>query len=339
MMVKQARSSWITLMGICLVMLLAACNSAQVTEPPVDRISLQLQWVTQAQFAGYYVALDKGWYSEEGIDLTIVPGGPDLIPVDLVRSGARDFGTSLLADLAVAIQGGAPVISIAQIQQTNGLMLVTRADSGITGPQDFAGHTVGVWLGSWQTQFDALVAQAGLSPGEFTLVAQGYSMDPFLNGELDVASAMIYNEYHTLLESGLTADELTVIDYSDYGLGFPGDTLFTSTALAEGNEGLCIRMVRASLRGWQYAIEHPDEAAEIVLKYDQTGMQTREHQLAMMEEIAKLVTENNRELGYSDEAAVQLMIDNLVRYGVLSGSLDADEVYTNQFWELATTGE
>ncbi len=317
---------------------LGACTGATPTPTPrpLDKVSLQLQWVTQAQFAGYYVALDKGWYSEEGIDLTIVPGAPDVIPVELVVSGTRDFATSLLADLTVAVQANKPVISIAQIQQKNGLLLVARKDSDIERPQDFVGKRVGVWLGGWEAQFWALMAEAGVERDQFQLVSQGYSMDPFLKGELDVASAMIYNEYYVVLESGVKPEELNIIDYADYGLGFPGDTLFTTRRMVEENPDLCMRMVRASLRGWKYAIDNPQEAVDIVLKYDETGMQTREHQLSMMEEIAKLVlvqgTSGDQPIGKTNEAAVRLTIDSLLKYGILAGPVNAGDVYTDQFW-------
>ncbi|HSJ56709.1 MAG TPA: ABC transporter substrate-binding protein, partial [Anaerolineae bacterium] len=146
---------------ICIALLPACGQEPAPTARPPDAVSLQLQWVTQAQFAGYYVALDKGWYLEEGIDLTIQPGGPDLVPMDLVAAGTHDFGTGLLADLIVAVQGGKPVVSIAQIQQTNGLLLLAHKSSGIEGPADFTGKRVGVWLGGWEAQFDALMAREG----------------------------------------------------------------------------------------------------------------------------------------------------------------------------------
>jgi NitT/TauT family transport system substrate-binding protein len=334
------KSSWfrlIVLLGLvqCLV-LVSGCGPQPTSTPvPLEPVSLQLQWVTQAQFAGYYVALDKGWYHEEGIDLTIRPGGPDLVPVDLVSSGTYDFGTGLLADLVVAVQQGKPVISLAQIQQTNGLLLIAHRASGIEQPQDFAGHSVGVWLGAWEAQFNALVAKEGLSPQDFTLVSQGFSMDPFLNGGLDVASAMIYNEYYVVLESGVKPEDLNIIDYADYGLDFPGDVLFTSRQLLEQNPDLCTRMLRASLRGWQYAVEHPEEAADIVLKYDQSGVQTRQHQLSMMNEIAKLVVLPVRPLGFTDRDDVRRTIDTLLSYGILSGPVQPEDVFTIDIWEQA----
>jgi NitT/TauT family transport system substrate-binding protein len=325
----------ITLLG--LVVVTACSTQSETPTPELEPVSMQLQWVTQAQFAGYYVALDKGWYHDEGIDLTINPGGPDLLPVDLVASGQRDFGTSLAADLSVAIQQGQPLISIGQIQQKNGLVLVAFKSSGIEKPQDFVGKKVGVWLGSWEAQFNALMAKQGIAPQDFELMSQGWSMDPFLKRELDVASAMIYNEYHVVLESGVSSAELNIIDYADYDLDFPGDLLFTTRAMAEQKPELCVGMLRASLLGWQYAIDNPAEAADIVLKYDKSGVQTREHQLSMMEEISRLVNVPGYPLGYTDRNAIQRTLDALLSYGILSAALQPAEVYTNEFWEQIQT--
>jgi NitT/TauT family transport system substrate-binding protein len=323
---------------VCIVLLAGCGTPATPTPLPLQQVTLQLQWVTQAQFAGYYVALDKGWYREEGIDLTIDPGGPDLVPADLVIAGRSDFGTGLLADLVVAAQQGKPVISVAQVQQLNGLMLLAFKSSGIEDPADFAGKKVGVWLGAWEAQFDALMGKQGFTTNDFSLVSQGFTMDPFLKGELDVASAMIYNEYYVVLESGVKAEELNIIDYANYGLDFPGDTLFTSRQTLEQKPDLCERMVRASLRGWQYAVENPEEAADIVLKYDKSGVQTRGHQVSMMNEIAKLVLLPVRPLGFTDRDSVRRTIDTLTSYGVIGGPVQPEDVFTNDIWEKATKG-
>jgi NitT/TauT family transport system substrate-binding protein len=337
---KRSRFFWFSVATVlCIVIVFAAACGTEATPTPVplEPVSLQLQWLTQAQFAGYYVALDKGWYRDEGIDLTIEAGGPDIAAMDLVTSGTRDFGLSLLADLVVAVQQGKPVISLAQIQQTNGLLLVANKSSGIKEPRDFAGKRVGVWLGAWEAQFDALMAQEGFTSSDFELVSQGFSMDPFLNGDLDVASAMIYNEYYVVLESGVKAEDLNIIDYADYGLDFPGDVLFTTRELLQENPDLCVRMLRASLQGWQYAVDHPEEAADIVLKYDKSGVQTREHQLSMMNEIAKLVLQPLRPLGYTDRDNVRRTVDTLLGYGVLDGPVQPEDVFTNDIWEKAHT--
>jgi NitT/TauT family transport system substrate-binding protein len=148
---------------------------------------------------------------------------------------------------------------------------------------------------------------------------------------------MIYNEYHVVLESGVKPEELNIIDYVDFGLDFPGDVLFTSRQMIEQNPDLCVRMLRASLRGWQYAIDHPEQAAGIVLKYDESGVQTREHQLSMMDEITKLVSLPVRPLGYTDRDDVRRTIDSLLAYGVLNGPVQPEDIYTIDLWEQART--
>jgi NitT/TauT family transport system substrate-binding protein len=315
--------------------LLAACAGNATSTAAATPVTLQLQWVTQAQFAGYYVALDKGWYKSEGIDLTIMPGGPDQSAVDLVSSGQRDFGTAILADLAVAVLNQKPVIGISQIQQKNGLLLLSQASSGIRGPRDFEGKGVGLWLGSFEAQFNAMMAQQGIPSDAYSVVSQGFSMDDFLNGKLQVASAMIYNEYYVVLESGMRPEDVTIIDYADYGLDFPGDTLFTSKTTAADKPDLCTRMVRATLKGWEYAIAHPDEAVDIVMKYDTTGSLKREHQLSMMKEIGKLVAVDGREVGRSDDAVLQRTIDTLREFNVLKSDLPASDVMMNDFVDKA----
>ncbi|MCD4737706.1 MAG: ABC transporter substrate-binding protein, partial [Anaerolineae bacterium] len=262
---------------------------------------------------------------------------PDIYSPDAVLSGGSDFGIIMLSDLAHVIsEEEAPLISIAQIQQKNGLLLLAKKSSGIETPADFVDKRVGVWLGSWETQFNALLAKEGLSQQDFELVAQGYDMTSFIEGELDVASAMIYNEYHTVLESGLKVEELNIIDYADYGLDFPGDTLFTTRAMVEHHPDLAVRMLRATLRGWEYAIEHPEETVRIVIKYDRTGTQVYAHQLAMMEEMAKLVRVNTvHPLGYTERQNVLRMINALATYGVVAEDLAPEQVYTDVIWKEA----
>ena len=320
-------------------LLLVACGPTPEPEPQMDEVTLQLQWTTQTQFAGYYVALSKGWYAEENIDLTIEPGGPDVLPVDRVTSGIAQFGTAVLPDLVDAIEDGDDLVSIAQIQQSSGLLLLAKKSSGISEPEDFVGKRVGVWLGGWETQFNALIAQEGIDPDSFELVPQGFSMAPFLEGNLDVASAMIYNEYLTVLESGISEDELNIIDYADYNLDFPGDLLFTSRELLENNPDLCVRMLRASLRGWEYAIKNPPETADIVIEYDQSGLLEYRHQLAMMKEVAKLVARSVRPIGYTERSDIVRVIATLSAYDVLQEDLQPEDVYDSAIWEQATAQE
>lgn len=314
------------------------CDSAPESPLPEESgndlvpVSLQLQWVTQAQFAGYYIALEKGWYEAEGMAVTIYPGGPDIVPVDLVASGSRDFGTTLLADLALSIQGGKTAIGIAQIQQDNGLRLLAKKSSKIRVPKDLIGKKVGVWLGGWEVQFNALLARQQIFPDQVDVISQGFSMAPFLEGRLDAASAMIYNEYNMVLAQGIARDDLVVIDYKDFGLGFPGDVLFTSNDMVRDHPGLCGKMVRASLRGWQYALKHMDEAVDVVLKHDRAGVADLDHQKKMMEEIARLISGSKTDpMGYISDRTISKMINTLVLYDVLEIRVTSEAVFTSQF--------
>jgi NitT/TauT family transport system substrate-binding protein len=320
---------------VCMMLLPACTSGTPSSESGLQPVSLQLQWITQAQFAGFYVALDKGWYREEGLNLTIKPGDAEVSAVDQVAAGSSDFGTAFLSDLSVAIQKGQLVVSIAQVQQMNGLLLIAKKDSGIKRPGDLSGKKIGIWGASWETQLNALLARQGIDRKDVEIVPQGYDMQLFLRGEIDVASAMIYNEYHQVLESGLKIQDINIIDYSLYGLGFPGDALFTRRRLEEQNPEVCVKMLRASLRGWQYAVDNPKEAVDIVLKYDQTGQQTREHQISMMREIARLVKVSWIKMGYTDSKSVQQMLNTLALYKVLPETMKADTVFTNDIWDQA----
>ncbi len=328
---------WILLILVAILSLTSCSskNESQIVtkQQALEPVALQIQWVTQAQFAGYYLALDKGWYREEGIELDIKPGGPDIVPVDVVASGTATFGTTLLADLSAAIEKNTPVISIAQIQQRNGLLLIARKSSGIVHPKDFIGRRVGVWLGSWEAQFNALLAREKIDANDIKVMSQGWSMTPFLKGDLEVASAMVYNEYHVVLASGIPQEDLNVIDYADFNLGFPGDVLFTTKDTAAEKPELCRRMVRASLRGWEYAMDHPDEAVEVLLKYDRSGVQTRSHQLAMMKEVTELIRAPGRQTGHIENARLGSMVELLLQYGILSSRLDPKDIFTAAFLE------
>ncbi|MCG8633099.1 MAG: ABC transporter substrate-binding protein [Desulfobacterales bacterium] len=321
---------------ILLVLIISGCDRAAEPESvnlPKRQsrpVSLQLQWVTQCQFAGYFIGLEKGWYKDADIDLTIHPGGPDIVPVDLVTSGSRDFGTTLLAELAVSVQQGKPAIGIAQIQQDNGLRLLAKASSGIREPRDFAGKRIGVWLGGWEVQFNALLALEGIRPDEVDVISQGFSMAPFIENRLDVASAMIYNEYNMVISRGINPDQLVVIDFGDYGLGFPGDVLFTSNTMVRSDPELCRKMVAVSLRGWKYALDHQDEAVAVVLKHDRSGVAEEAHQKKMMAEISKL-TSGSAALGRIKRGTISKMIDTLVRHRVMGNEVPPDTVFTDRF--------
>lgn len=276
------------------------------TAMATDAVTLQLQWVTQAQFAGYYVALDKGYYSDEDLDVTIKPGGPDIAPPQVLAGGGADVMLNWMPSALAAREKGLPVVNIAQPFKHSGLMLTCWKDTGITGPQDFKGKTIGVWFFGNEYPFLSWMSKEGIStnggPDGITVLKQGFNVDPLLQRQADCISTMTYNEYLQVLESGVSPDELVTFKYEDMGVATLEDGMYVLEQNLEDPEfaDKMVRFVRASMKGWKFAEANPDEAAEIVLENDETGAQTEEHQKAMMTEVAKLTAGSNGTLDPAD---------------------------------------
>ena len=271
-----------------------------------DEVRLQLQWVTQAQFAGYYVALDKGYYDAEDLDVSILPGGPDIAPPQVLAGGGADAMLNWMPSALAARERGLPVVNIAQPFKSSGLMLTCWKDTGITSPADFKGKTIGVWFFGNEYPFLSWMSQEGIStdggPDGVTVLRQGFNVDPLLQRQADCISTMTYNEYGQVLDAGVSEDELVTFKYENQGVATLEDGIY----VLEDNlndpafTDKMVRFVRASMKGWKYAEGNPGEAAEIVLDNDETGAQTKAHQVRMMGEIAKLTAGSNGSLEPAD---------------------------------------
>lgn len=280
-----------------------------------DDVTLQLKWVTQAQFAGYYVALENGFYEEEGLNVTIKPGGPDIAPVQVLLGGAADVMVDWMPSALAAREQGAPVVNIAQPFKTSGMMLTCLKESGITSPEDFKGRTLGVWFFGNEYPFLSWMAHLGIptTGGDdgVEVLKQGFNVDPLLQKQADCISTMTYNEYWQVIDAGISADDLITFKYEDQGVATLEDGLYVlEESLADpGFEDRMVRFVRASMRGWKWAEENPEQAAMIVLDNDETGAQTEEHQIRMMGEVAKLTAGSNGALDPADyERTVQTLL-------------------------------
>ena len=273
-----------------------------------DDITLQLKWVTQAQFAGYYVALEKGFYEGEDLNVTINPGGPDIAPTQVLAGGGADVTVEWMPAALAAREKGLAMVNIAQPFKSSGMMLTCRKDTGITSPDDFAGKTLGVWFFGNEYPFLSWMSQLGLptdgSDAGVEVLKQGFNVDPILNGQADCVSTMTYNEYWQIIDAGLTPDDLVTFKYEEQGVATLEDGLYVlEDRLADDAfKDQMARFVRASMQGWKYAEENPDEAADIVLEYDETRAQTEEHQRRMMGEIAKLTAGSDGTLDPEDYA-------------------------------------
>ena len=280
-----------------------------------DDVTLQLKWVTQAQFAGYYVAQDQGFYEEEDLNVTIKPGGPDIAPAQVIAGGGADVVLDWMPSALASREKGLPLVNIAQPFKSSGMMLTCRKDAGIESPDDFKGKTLGVWFFGNEYPFLSWMSQLGIPTegGEdgVTVLKQGFNVDPILQGQAACVSTMTYNEYWQIIDAGLTPDDLVVFKYEDQGVATLEDGMYV---LEENLEDPAFvdkmtRFVRASMKGWKWAEENPDEAAMIVLDNDATGAQTEKHQKRMMGEIAKLTAGSNGALDPADfERTVQSLL-------------------------------
>jgi NitT/TauT family transport system substrate-binding protein len=294
-----------------------------------EKVTIQLKWVTQAQFGGYYVAQDKGYYQAEGLDVTIKPGGPDIATPQVIAGGGADVIVDWMPSALASREKGVPLVNIAQIFKKSGLMLTCRKDSGIKSPSDFRGKTLGVWFGGNEYPFLSWMSKLGIpttgGSNGVTVMKQGFNVDPILQKQAECVSTMTYNEYWQVIDAGLSPSELVVYKYEDQGVSTLEDGLYVMENKLK-NKAFVSKMARflkASIKGWKYAGDHPDEAAAIVLENDDTGAQTEKHQRRMMREISKLVGNQPQGIGYLIPADYRRTVDVLM-------SSDSDPVISKK---------
>ena len=271
-----------------------------------DKVTLQLKWVTQAQFGGYYVAKDKGFYEEEGLDVDIKPGGPDIAPPQVLAGGGADVIVDWMPSALATREKGVPLVNIAQPYKSSGMMLTCLKESGVKTPEDFKGKTLGVWFFGNEYPFLSWMAHlkiptTGGADG-VTVLKQGFNVDPLLQKQAACISTMTYNEYWQVIDAGIKPDDLITFQYEKEGVATLEDGLYVLEDKLKDPafKEKMVKFVRASMKGSKYAEEHTDEAAEIVLENDASGAQTEKHQKRMMAEVAKLTAGSNGALDEAD---------------------------------------
>ena len=296
-----------------------ACGSTAASAQ--DKLTLQLKWVTQAQFAGYYVAKDKGFYKDAGLDVTVKAGGPDINPSQVIAGGGADVIVDWMPSALATREKGVPLVNIAQVFKRSGMMLTCRKDSGIKTPKDFKGRTLGVWFYGNEYPFLSWMDKLGYKTTGDTdsvkVLKQGFNVDPLLQKQADCISTMTYNEYWQLIEAGMKTDQLIVFKYEDQGVATLEDGLYTTEKnIADPKMAdKLTRFLKASMKGWEYAVKNQAEAVQIVLDNDASGAQTKAHQTTQMLEVAKLV--EGGKTGYLDPKAYERTVQTL-----LSGKSD-----------------
>jgi NitT/TauT family transport system substrate-binding protein len=284
----------------------AALSLAVGAASAADKVTIQLKWVTQSQFAGYYVAQAKGYYKAAGLEVTINPGGPDIAPEQVIAGGGADVIVDWMPAALAAREKGVPLVNIAQPFKKSGMELTCRAETGIKAPADLKGKTLGVWFFGNEYPFLSWMSKLRLktdgSPGGVKVVKQGFNVDPLIQKQADCISTMTYNEYWQVIDAGYKPSQLVVFKYEDEGVATLEDGLYVLEPKLK-DSAFVVKLasfLKASMKGWDYARKNPDEAAKIVLAADTTGAQTEKHQKRMMGEIAKLLDTGEGKLDPKD---------------------------------------
>ena len=289
--------NWITyILGAIFASIASVASAA-------DDVTIQLKWVTQTQFAGYYVAQDKGFYEAEGLNVTIKAGGPDIGPMSVLAGGGADVVVDWMPSALAAREKGFDAVNIAQPFKSSGMMLVCRKDRGVNSTADLKGKNLYVWFYGNEWPFLSWMSKLGLKPDQdISVFRQGWDILPLTQGDAACVSAMSYNEYWQVLNEGLKPEELTVFRYEDEGVATLEDGLYVvgDNLKDAAFKDKMVRFVRASMKGWKYAETNQAEAAEIVVNNDDSGAQTIDHNTTQMGEIAKLTAGSNGSLSEAD---------------------------------------
>ena len=288
-------------------------NSAGPAE--ATKVTLQLKWVTQAQFAGYFVAQEKGYYKAAGLDVTIKPGGPDIAPEQVIAGGGADVIVDWMPSALASREKGNKLVNIAQPFKHSGLMLTCRKETGIATPADLKGKTLGVWFYGNEYPFLSWMSKLGLKTDtDIKVLKQGFNVDPLLQKQADCISTMTYNEYNQVLEAGVKPEDLVVFKYEDQGVATLEDGLYVEEDKLKDPKFVdtMAKFVKASMMGWNDLAKDPKGAVAAVLKNDASGSQTEAHQASMVTEVIKLVDGSD---GTLDTAAADRTVATLLSGG------------------------
>lgn len=353
----MSRARWV-LPLLAILLTLAACAMPQPAAAPAGEaaaetpaageesstaelvpVRLQLQWVTQSQFAGYYAALAQGFYADEGLDVTILEGAVEIVPQQVVAAGEAEFGIAWVPKMLASREAGADLVNIAQVFQRSGTLQVAWADAGLAKVEDWAGKRVGTWGFGNEWEVFAALRKAGIEPddaSQVTIVQQPFDMSLLLNREIDLAQAMTYNEYAQLLEATnpdtgelYQPEDFTVFNYNDVGTAMLQDHVFARESwLAEaGNEDIAVRFLRASFKGWIFCRDNFDECVNTVLENGPTLGEG--HMRWQLNEVNALIWPSPQGIGVLDDASYKQTVDISTEFKVLTKEPDATAVRTD----------
>jgi NitT/TauT family transport system substrate-binding protein len=322
-MKKHLRNGFVFLV----LVLLAALNGCQraAPAPKLTPVTVQLKWTHQAQFAGFYAAAQQGYYNAAGLQVTFLEGGPNVDELAAMLTQAAEFSIAGADELLVARSAGKPVRAVAVVYRRNPQVFFARADSIIAKPQDFVNKKIRLTTAALPT-LRAMMAQVNIPLNQYTLALEPFDLDKFAAGQVDVSGGYVTNEVLRIQQAGL---QLNIIYPDDYGVHFYSDTLFTTDDLIAKNPDLVARFVRATLKGWTFAVENPAQVGALVQKYNATADATLEN--AKMTASIPLVNTGEDHIGWMKPEMWAGMEKTLREQGVLTAPVDVTQVYTLQF--------
>ncbi|PIR50082.1 thiamine biosynthesis protein [Candidatus Peregrinibacteria bacterium CG10_big_fil_rev_8_21_14_0_10_54_7] len=295
----------------------------------MERVAVRLKWLHQAQFAGFYVADKKGFYEDEGLDVALNPGGVDFPAIQMVAGGGEQFGVTGADQILIARSKGVPIVALAVIYRKSPMVFFSLSDERITTPKDFEGHRVGVkYGGNEELTYRALLRKAGVDASKIAEIPVKYDMSPLFSGDVEVWPGYAINEPIVAQERG---HSVNIIWPSDYGVYLYADALFATEELIRDRPDLVQRFVRATLKGWEYAVQNPSEAVDYALTYSDNL--NAPHESAMMAASLDLLKPDARPIGTMDASVWKGMEDLLLEGGSLKSRTDIEEVYTTRFIE------
>ena len=323
---RRGRAAVVAVTALVLASVLAACGSSNDGDKSASGsgsgsgkltpVKLQLQWYAQAQFAGYYAAVAKGYYKDEGLDVSIAEGSADIVPIDSLTAGDVDYAISWVPKVLGSIEAGAKVTDVAQIFERSATTQISFKDKGITSPADFKGKKVGSWGYGNEWELFAGMQKDGVGLKDISLVQQAFDMNGFLAGDIDAAQAMTYNEYAQVLETKnpktgklYTPDDLNVINWNDVGTAMLQDAIWAPTDKLKDSTfaDQTVKFIKASIKGWAYVRDHPEDAAQIVTSAGSKLGQS--HQLWMTNEVNKLIWPSTNGVGLINPDAWKQTVD------------------------------
>lgn len=298
--------------------------------------TMRLEWVIQGQFAGPLIALERGYYKDAGVEMELLPAGPDLKPAITVAQGVDSFGIGHPNQVIAARANGVPLVTIAQFGHRSASVYVAKKETGIKTINDMKGHSVGLWFGGDEHEFLAMLKAAGISQDNVTIINQGFDIIAWLNGDYEVMQATIYNELQQVYAQGIKKDDLVFLDPADSGVAMVNTGMFAAESTIKERPEVVQAVVNATMRGWQEALADPKAAAEIVVKYNsELKVDDQVNQIKAMGELFCSGVTLEGKFGLSVISEWETVQKVLLDAKLIDSGIELSQGFTNAFWDKA----